>query len=103
MQICLASSQTPLRCLRPEATAATTAFSRLGGISWRKGALTGLAMTPMSVFVILLLEQVRHLDIAALEQVTGVATIVLLLEILGPIVTQRALLWARETHHTEVH
>lgn len=84
-------------------TAATTAFSRLGGISWRKGALTGLAMTPMSVFVILLLEQVRHLDIAALEQVTGVATIVLLLEILGPIVTQRALLWARETHHTEVH
>ena len=29
------------------------------GISWRKGVLTGLALTPMSVFAILLLEQTR--------------------------------------------
>ena len=84
-------------------TAATTAFSRLGGISWRKGALTGLAMTPMSVFVILLLEQARHLEIGAFEQVSGMAAIVLLLEVLGPIVTQRALVWAKETHHMEEH
>ncbi|SFN42901.1 Kef-type K+ transport system, membrane component KefB [Formivibrio citricus] len=84
-------------------TIATTAFARLGGITWRKGALTGLAMMPMSVFVILLLEQARHLEIGALEQVSGVAAIALLLEVLGPILTQRALIWAKETHHTEEH
>ena len=82
---------------------ATTAFARPAGISWRKGALTGLAMTPMSVFVILLLEQTRYLEIAALEQIAGVAAMVLLLEVFGPVVTQRALIWARETHHLEEH
>lgn len=79
-------------------TITTTAFAHWSGISWRKGALTGLAMTPMSVFVILLLENTRHLKIDVLDQVAGVAGIVLLLEIVGPLVTQRALIWAGETH-----
>lgn len=79
-------------------TAATTAFAHLGGITWRKGALTGLAMTPMSVLVIILLEQTRHLKLYALDQVAGLAAIVLLLEVLGPIVTRQALIWAGETH-----
>ena len=79
---------------------ATTCFARLSGITWRKGALTGLAMTPMSVFVILLLEQTRHLKIGALDQVAGVAAIILLLEVVGPLLTQRALIWAGETHQS---
>lgn len=82
-------------------TASTTLFARLSGITWRKGALTGLAMTPMSVFVILLLEQSRHLELAVFEQITGIAAIVLLLELIGPIVTQRALIWAGESHREE--
>lgn len=77
-------------------TASTTLFSGLSGISWRKGALTGLAMTPMSVFVILMLEHNRHLGIGALEQVAGVAAIVLLLEIAGPAITRHALIKAGE-------
>jgi len=79
-------------------TAAATLFARLGGITWRKGMLTGLAMTPNSVFVILLLEQTRYLRLDALDKVAGVAAIALLLEVVGPIVTQRALIWAGEAH-----
>lgn len=55
-------------------------------------------MTPMSVLVIVLLEQTRHLKLYALDQVAGLAAIVLLLEVIGPIVTRRALVWAGETH-----
>ena len=76
--------------------AATTLFARLGGITWRKGALTGLALTPLSVFAILLLEQTRRLGLGLLDEVSAVAGIVLLLEVIGPLVTQRALLWAGE-------
>ncbi len=82
-------------------TVSTTVFARLSGITWRKGALTGLAMTPMSVFVVLLLEHTRHLELGALDQVAGIAAIVLLLEVIGPLVTQRALIWAGETHRME--
>ncbi|WP_313950297.1 cation:proton antiporter [Accumulibacter sp.] len=79
-------------------TAAATVFAQQSGITWRKGALTGLAMTPMSVLVIVLLEQTHHLKLYALDQVAGLAAIVVLLEVVGPLVTQRALIWAGETH-----
>ena len=52
-------------------SAATTLFAHLSGITWRKGALTGLAMTPMSGLVIIMLEQTRHLKLYALDQVAG--------------------------------
>jgi Kef-type K+ transport system membrane component KefB len=81
--------------------AATTVFAHLSGVSWRKGALTGLAMTPMSGLVIVLLEQTRHLKLYALDQVAGLAAIVLLLEVIGPILTRRALVWAGETPQPE--
>lgn len=77
-------------------TAVTTLFAGFSGITLRKGMLTGLAMTPMSVFVMLLLEQTRHLELKVLEEVAGIAAIVLLLEVLGPVMTQRALTWAGE-------
>ena len=75
----------------------TTLFSYLSGISWKKGMLTGLAMSPISVFVILTLEQTRYLGVDLVDQLMPLAAITLILELLGPILTQRALIWARET------
>ena len=66
------------------------------GITWRKGVLTGLVMTPISVFVILLLEQTRFLGIDLVDQLAPLAAATLLLELVGPVVTQRALRAAGE-------
>ena len=77
-------------------TAATTLLAQLSGITWRKGALTGLALMPQSVFAILLIEQSRHLGLDFLNEVTAIAGIVLLLEVFAPLATQRALVWAGE-------
>lgn len=80
---------------------ACVAFAGLSGIGWRKGALTGLALTPMSVFAILLLEQTRHLGIDVFAQVAGLGLLVLALELLGPVATQRALILAGEAGREE--
>lgn len=69
----------------------------LSGISVRKGLLTGLALTPISVFVILMLEQTRYIGISLLDELAPLAAMTLLLDIVGPILTQRALIWAKET------
>ncbi|RPI43541.1 MAG: sodium:proton antiporter, partial [Betaproteobacteria bacterium] len=82
-------------------TLATTAFARLSATTWRKGLLSGIALAPMSVFAILLLEQTRYLDLDVLDELAGVAAIVLLLEILGPLLTQWALVWAGEAERRE--
>jgi Kef-type K+ transport system membrane component KefB len=76
--------------------AGVTVFARLSGISWRKGALTGLALAPLSVFMILLIEQARQAGVQAVEALRAVAAVTLLLEVFGPILLQRALVWARE-------
>jgi Kef-type K+ transport system membrane component KefB len=76
--------------------------ARLSGITERKGLLTGLALTPMSAFAILLLEQTRLYGLGPAGQVLSVmAGMMLLQELLGPVVTQRALLMAHETHVTK--
>lgn len=72
-------------------------FAHLSGISWRKGVLTGLSMAPISAFVILVLEQTRHLDIGLVDQLAPLAAAALTLEILGPILTQWSLVQAGET------
>lgn len=82
-------------------TTVTTMFARISGVTWRKGALTGLALTPLSVFAILLLEQTRHLELGLMHEVAGVTAIVLLLEIIGPLVTRWALMWAGEAQREE--
>lgn len=74
-----------------------SAFAHVSGISTRKGVLTGLAMTPISVFVILLLEQARYLGINLVDQLAPLAAATLLLELIGPVVTQRALIAAGES------
>ena len=78
-------------------TVGVTIFSELSGISWRKGALTGMALAPVSVFVILLLEHARLRGVNLGEELRAMAGVTLLLEVFGPILIQRALLLARET------
>jgi len=76
--------------------------ARLSGITERKGLLTGLALTPMSAFAILLLEQSRLYGFApAVQVLSAMAGMMLLQELLGPLVTQRALMAAHETHVTK--
>lgn len=71
-------------------------FARIGGISWRKGFLTGLASTPFSAFVILVMEQTRYLGISLVDQFAPLAAVALTLEIFAPVLIQRALIWAHE-------
>jgi Kef-type K+ transport system membrane component KefB len=77
-------------------TLGVTLFAHLSGITWRKGALTGLALAPLSVFVILLLEHARHAGLQVVDELRAMAAVTMLLEVFGPIIIQRALVWARE-------
>ena len=78
------------------------AAARLSGSTERKGLLTGLALTPMSAFAILLLEQSRLYGFEPAQQVlTALAFMMLVQELFGPLVTQRALNAAAETHVTQ--
>ncbi len=81
-------------------TAAVTLLARVSGMTWKKGMLTGLALSPISVFAILILEQTRHLNIGLVDHLAPLAAMTLLLDIIGPIMTQRALIWAHETPDT---
>jgi len=82
--------------------ACSLAAARLSGITERKGLLTGLALTPMSVFAILLLEQSRLYGFGPAQQVLAImAGMMLVQELLGPLVTQRSLMAAHETHVTK--
>jgi Kef-type K+ transport system membrane component KefB len=78
-------------------TLSVTALAHLAGTTWRKGALTGLALTPVSVFMILLLEHARLRGVDVLDELRALAAATMLLEVLGPLIIQRALIWARET------
>ena len=77
-------------------TLGVTAFAHLSGVSWRKGALAGVALAPLSVFVILLLEHARLAGVHVVEELRSIAAVTMLLEVFGPIIIQRALRWARE-------
>jgi Kef-type K+ transport system membrane component KefB len=77
--------------------AGVTAFAHLSGVSWRKGALTGLALMPLSVFVILMTEHARRAGVQVAGELRALAAVTLLLEVFAPIILQRALVWAHET------
>jgi Kef-type K+ transport system membrane component KefB len=78
-------------------TVAVAVFAHAGGVTWRKGMLSGMALAPMSVFVILLLEQTKSMGIVLVDELAALAAMTLFMEVLGPIITQRALVWANET------
>lgn len=71
-------------------------FSHVSGISRRKGALIGIASAPISVFVILVLEQTRYLGIELVDQLAPLAAMALILEFFGPILVRQSLLLAHE-------
>ncbi len=71
-------------------------FAHASGIAWRKGFLIGLASVPTPALVILVLEQTRYLGSRLEDQLVPLAAATLLLEIAGPLLVQRALVWARE-------
>ena len=79
-----------------------TGIARISGTTLRKGALTGLALMPMSAFALLLLEESRRfgLDVAR-DSLPAIAALLVLLELLGPLATQRALRWAKEAGHPD--
>jgi hypothetical protein len=61
--------------------------------------LTGLSLMPMSVFALVLLEESRLYGFNLAEQTLPMlAGMLVLLEVIGPLATQRALMWAREAH-----
>lgn len=73
--------------------------AHISGITRRKGLMTGLALTPMSAFVVLLVGQSGMVGFDLAEQtLAAMSGMVLVLELLGPVVTQRALMAAREAH-----
>lgn len=76
-------------------------FAHFSGTSWRKGLLVGVASAPISAFVILVLEQTRHLGINLVDQLSPLAAAALTMEILAPVCTQAALRWAKEIHETK--
>ncbi|MBK8286697.1 MAG: cation:proton antiporter [Ahniella sp.] len=78
-------------------TAVTTSLAGLSGTTYRKGALVGLAMAPISAFVILLLEQTPQLGPKLVNQIPALAALVLIMELLGPVLTRLSLHWAGET------
>lgn len=77
--------------------AGAVVFARASGISWRKGFLTGVALSPMSALTITLLVQARYMGIDLMDQLAALAGATLVLDLAGPVLTQLALHWARET------
>lgn len=78
-------------------TLVNLSLARVSGTTFRKGALTGLALMPMSAFAMLLLEESRlyGFDLAR-ESLPMIVGLLVLLEVIAPIVTQRALVLAGE-------
>jgi Kef-type K+ transport system membrane component KefB len=76
--------------------------ARASGTTLRKGVLTGLTLMPMSAFALLLLEESRlyGFDLAR-DSLPAFGGLLVVLGVLGPLVTQRALMLAREAHPEE--
>ena len=77
--------------------AVCTATARASGISARKGALTGVAIVPMAVFTIVMVEQTRRLGVDLFDSLAPLAAMAILAEVLAPVLTQRALARAKES------
>lgn len=75
-------------------------YARISGISWTKGVLVGVAMAPFSVFAILLAWQ-TGLQINSTEQFAPFIFAACVLGIVGPILTQCALIGAHENRSKE--
>lgn len=78
---------------------AVTVLARASGTTWKKGMLTAIAMTPLSTFVALLVEDTRAMGIDLIDAIAPIAAATLLLQWIGPLATQFALVAAGEAQH----
>lgn len=76
-------------------------FSRASGTTWRKGLLSAIALSPMSVLVLAMLIRTRAMGIDLMDQLAPLAAATLFLAIAGPLLTQWALRLAGETSEKE--
>ena len=83
-------------------TLVNMSVARASGTTFRKGALTGLALMPMSAFALLLLEESRlyGFDLAR-DSLPVIVGLLVLLDVIGPLVSQRSLMLAGEAHPEE--
>jgi Kef-type K+ transport system membrane component KefB len=77
---------------------AVTLLAHASGTTWKKGMLTAVAMSPLSTFVVLLVEDTRAMGIDLIDAMAPVAAATLLMLWIGPIATQAALVLAGEVH-----
>lgn len=75
---------------------AVTLLARASGSTRREGLLTAVAMTPLSTFVVLLVEDTRSMGIDLIDALAPMAAATLLLQWIGPLATQFALVAAGE-------
>jgi Kef-type K+ transport system membrane component KefB len=76
--------------------------ARVSGTTFRKGAWTGLSLMPMSAFALLLLQESRLEGFElARDSMPVIVGLLVLIDVIGPLVTQRALMWAGESHPEE--
>lgn len=80
---------------------AVTMFARASGTTWRKGLLSALALSPMSVLVLAMLVRTYAMGIDLLDHLAPLAAATLFLAIAGPLLTQWALKLAGETPEKE--
>jgi Kef-type K+ transport system membrane component KefB len=76
-------------------------FARVSGTTLRKGLLTAVALSPMSVLVLAMLVRTRYMGIDLMDQLAPLAAATLFLAIAGPLLTQWALKLAGETAEKE--
>jgi Kef-type K+ transport system membrane component KefB len=80
--------------------AAVAAFGPMSGITLKKGALTGLALMPMSALAVMLLQQVTEWNPQIGQQTTAVLLpAVVILQLLGALALVFALRWSGETRN----
>ena len=82
-------------------TAGVIMFSRVSGTTWRKGLLSAIALSPMSVLVLAMLVRTRAMGIDLMDQLAPLAAATLFMAIAGPLLTQWALKLAGETAEQE--
>lgn len=79
-------------------------FSRLSGVSPRKALLSALALTPMSVYAILLIEHAHQAGVTpAQPALYQLAALIILLEITGPLIIQFVIRAAGEISVRNIH
>ena len=75
----------------------------MGFVGQHQGALSGLALAPLAVFTVLMIEQTRRLGVEFNYSLAPLVAMALVMQVFGPLITQRALGWANEAHqHKEI-